>query len=220
MQNAEDRIKALKLEKSALDIFKKDLGTFVRFYEFMSQLVDYDDDELEKLSLFAYHLQPLLREDRDNIYVDLSDLTLTHYRLSKQATRSLKLNEDSEEDSRLTGMTDIGGGRFKDQELEFLSVIIARLNDIFAGEFSDADVLNYANTIADKVRENEAVMEQLKNNSPDQAMLGDLPAAVENAIIGSMDIHANLAHQLLEDEHKTARFGKLLLELLIKGIAA
>lgn len=81
-------------------------------------------------------------------------------------------------------------------------------------------MLNYANTIADKVRENASVMEQLKNNSPDQAMLGDLPTAVENAVIDSMDIHENLAKQLLEDEGKAAHFGKILLDLLIKGIAA
>ncbi len=221
VKNAEDRIKLLKHEKSELDIFKKDLGSFVRFYEFMSQLVDYDDDELEKLSLFAYHLQPLLREDRDEtLPVDLSDLTMTHYRLSKQATRSLQLHEDTDEDHRLTGMTDIGSGRFKNEDLEFLSVIIARLNDIFAGELTSNDVLNYANTIADKVRENKAVMEQLKNNSPDQAMLGDLPTTIETAVIDSMEIHGNLANQLLEDEHKAANFGKLLMDLLIRGIDA
>jgi type I restriction enzyme R subunit len=219
-KNASDRIKELKQEKSALDIFKKDLGTFERFYEFMSQLVDYDDDELEELALFAHHLQPLLREDRENCFIDLSDLSLTHYRLTRQDTRSLKLNEEAGEDYRLKGMTSVGGGKFKDQEHEFLSVIIARLNDIFAGEFSDADVLNYANTIADKVRENGVVMEQLKNNSPDQAMMGDLPVAVEKAVIDSMDIHENLAKQLLEDESKSAHFGKILLQLILKEFAA
>lgn len=74
--------------------------------------------------------------------------------------------------------------------------------------------------IADKVRENSAVMEQLKNNSPGQALIGDFPNAVEKAVIDSMDIHENLARQLLEDEHKAARFGKLLMDLLMKGLAA
>ena len=41
--NAENSLKACKQEKDALDIFKKDLGTFVRFYEFMSQIVDYNN---------------------------------------------------------------------------------------------------------------------------------------------------------------------------------
>ncbi len=41
--NAENSFKDCKQEKDALEIFKKDIGTFVRFYEFMSQIVDYDD---------------------------------------------------------------------------------------------------------------------------------------------------------------------------------
>jgi len=219
-KNADERIKQLKEQKSALDLFKKDLGAFVRFYEFMSQLVKYDDTELEQLSVYAYHLRPLLREDRDLEEVDLSDLTMTHYRLSKQNTQHLRIDEETEEDYRLKGTTALGSGRFKDQERELMSQIIARLNALFAGDFSDADVVNYANTIADKVRENTAVMEQLKNNTPEQALLGDFPRAVEKAVIDSMDVHENLARQLLDDEHKAARFAKLLMELLMKGLAA
>ena len=218
--NAEEKVKVLKTEKSALDLFKKNLGSYVRFYEFMSQLVDYDDEELEKLSLYARHLCPLLHETQESIDIDLSDVEMTHYRISKQGTRNLQLAEDTDKDYGLKGFTDIGGGRFKDQELEFLSVIIAKMNELFAGEFSDNDMINYATTIADKVRENQTVMDQLKNNSPDQAMLGDLPNAIESAVINSMDIHSNFANQLLEDEHKAATFGKLLLEMLIKGFAA
>ncbi|TXL06099.1 hypothetical protein BMR09_08580 [Methylococcaceae bacterium CS3] len=37
--NAENSFKECKQEKDALEIFKKDLGTFVRFYEFMSQII-------------------------------------------------------------------------------------------------------------------------------------------------------------------------------------
>ncbi|MEI6542468.1 MAG: DEAD/DEAH box helicase family protein [Methylococcales bacterium] len=59
--NAENSFKECKKEKDALEIFKKDLGTFVRFYEFMSQIVDYDDKGLEKLSLYARNLRPMFR---------------------------------------------------------------------------------------------------------------------------------------------------------------
>lgn len=48
--NAENSFKACKQEKDRLEIFKKDLGSFVRFYEFMSQIVEYDDKDLEKLA--------------------------------------------------------------------------------------------------------------------------------------------------------------------------
>jgi type I restriction enzyme R subunit len=57
MGNAEASFKECKQAKDELDIFKKDLGSFVRFYEFMSQIVDYDDKDLERLSLFARNLR-------------------------------------------------------------------------------------------------------------------------------------------------------------------
>ena len=59
MANAENSFKECKKEKDALEIFKKDLGTFVRFYEFMSQIVDYGDKALEKLNLYARNLPHL-----------------------------------------------------------------------------------------------------------------------------------------------------------------
>ncbi len=84
MTNAENGYKGFKADQDALEIFKKDLGTFTRQYEFMSQIVDYDDKELEKLSLYARNLQPLLRESMDNEDdIDLSNIVMSHYRVSK-----------------------------------------------------------------------------------------------------------------------------------------
>ena len=88
ISNADNCLKECQKEKDGLEIFKKDLGTFVRFYEFMSQIVDYDDTGLEKLSLYARNLRPLLREaliDEDEI--DLDNVVLSHYRVAKSACR-------------------------------------------------------------------------------------------------------------------------------------
>ena len=93
--NAENSLKDCQKEKDALEIFKKDLGTFVRFYEFMSQIVDYDDTNLEKLCLYARNLRPMLREtivDEDDI--DLNNVMLSHYRVSKIRQQNLQLQEN------------------------------------------------------------------------------------------------------------------------------
>lgn len=219
-KNADSKISDLKEQRSALDIFKKDLGSFERFYEFMSNLIDYDDLELEQLALYAHHLRPLLREDRDCEEIDLSNIKLTHYRLNKQRTRKIDLVKEDDGDYSLHGTTDLGSGRFKNQDRELLSEIIARLNELFGGEFTEEDLVNYATTIAGKVRENTVVMEQLKNNDPDQAIMGDLPGAIEKAVIDSMEVHDQLARQLLEDETKTAEFTKVLMKMLLKNLAA
>lgn len=216
--NAENSFKDCKQEKDALEIFKKDLGTFVRFYEFMSQIVDYDDKNLEKLSLYARNLRPMLREvESDEENVDLSNVVLSHYRLSKIRQQDIKLKEDAEGYDLEPGDA-LGTAKAKDKQEELLSEIVAKLNELFiTDELTEADMVNYAYTVRDKVRENTLVMHQLANNTPEQAMLGDFPKAVDDAILGSSDAHQNQMMQLLSDPRKAEQFSKLIFAMLSNG---
>ena len=215
--NEANRLKDATTRKDALDIFKKDLGTFGRFYEFISQIVAFDDKELEKLNLFARHLAPLLREDEEEPdHIDLSGVELTHYRLQKQREQDLKLRE--EEGKKLKPGTEFGSGSSRNKDTDFLSRIIERMNDLFAAEnLSEADLVSYARTIADKIQENEAVMSQVANNTPEQTMLGDFPAAVQEAVLASGDAHQELMTQFLCNKAIQLGFGKLILEMLTKS---
>ena len=47
-----------------LEIFRKDLGSFVRAYEFLSQIFPYDDTDLEKQHVFYKHLLPWLKRQQ------------------------------------------------------------------------------------------------------------------------------------------------------------
>ncbi|WP_127111642.1 type I restriction endonuclease subunit R [Shimia sediminis] len=212
--NTEKTFKECKEEKDALELFKKDLGTFVRFYEFISQIVDYDDKELEKLSLFARNLAPLLREASVNDdFIDLEDVALSHYRLSKLKQQNLSLSVGGHEG--LEPGSGLGSGVAKDKSEEFLSQIIARLNDLFAGDgLTDEDMVNYAQTISDKVRENSRVMTQIANNTKEQAMLGDFQKAVEDAILDSSVVHQKQMTKLLSMPDKGGVFADIIYELL------
>ncbi len=213
--NAENSFKECKKEKDALEIFKKDLGTYVRFYEFMSQIVDYDNKELEKLSLYARNLRPMLREsliDEDDI--DLNNVILSHYRLSEIRRQDLLLKENAE-DYGLEPGNELGTAKAKDKKEELLSQIINQLNEIFiTDQLTEQDLVNYAYTVRDKVRENELVMTQIANNTPEQALLGDFPKELYNAIIDSSEVHQNMKIQLLSDPVKSEAFAKVVFNLL------
>lgn len=215
LANAENSLKDCKQEKDALDIFKKDLGSFVRQYEFMSQIVEYDDKELEKLALYARNLRPMLRESMEQTdVVDLENVILSHYRLSEIKRQDLILR-DPGQDYRLEPGNEMGSARAKDKKEEFLSQIINRLNELFiTDELTGDDMVNYAYTIRDKVRENEAVMQQIATNTAEQAMLGDFPKAVDEAIMESGEAHQNQMMQLLGDPKKAKGFANLIFELL------
>ncbi|GAA3915959.1 type I restriction endonuclease subunit R [Litoribacillus peritrichatus] len=219
--NAENSFKECKQEKDALEIFRKDLGTFVRFYEFMSQIVDYNDKELEKLSLYARCLRPMLREViTEDDEIDLNNVVLSHYRLSKIRQQDIKLQVEAENVALEPGDS-LGTAKPQNPKEEFLSQIIARLNELFiTDELTDDDMVNYAYTVRDKVRENSVVMEQLANNSAEQAKLGDFPRALNDAIMASGDAHQNQMMQLLTDSGRAAKFEKLMFELLVDERAA
>lgn len=216
--NAERSQKDAKQDRDKLDIFKKDLGSFTRFYEFMSQIVDYDDRELEQLNVFARHLAPLLREDaEEEDPVDLSNVTLTHYRLQEKWKDSIKLGVGDEE-AKLTPGTEFGTGASRDKEEVALSEIIARMNDLFAAEnLTEGDLVNYAHTIADKVRENDVVMAQVRSNTVEQTLLGDFPKAVVDAVLASSDAHNEIKSQFLTDPATKRGFERLILDLLAKA---
>jgi len=59
-------------------------------------------------------------------------------------------------------------------------------------------------------------MDQLNNNSAEQAMLGDFPGAVLDAVIDSRNTHNDLAMQYLSDEKIAKGFARLLLGMLVR----
>ena len=213
--NAENSFKECKKAKDELEIFRKDLGTFVRFYEFMSQIVDYDDKGLERLSLYARNLRPMLRETEvEEGDIDLNSVVLSHYRLSKIRQQDIQLKEDAAEYQLEPGDA-LGTAKAKNPQEEFLSQIVARLNELFITDnLTDKDLVNYAYTVRDKVRENDTVMNQIANNTPEQAMLGDFSKAVDDAVLDSSEAHQNQMMQLLSDPKKNQNFAKLVFELL------
>ncbi len=215
--NAEGDMKAAKKVLDALATFKSDLVSFTRYYEFMSQLVDYDSTDLERLSLYARHLAPLLREKSpEDDPVDLSSVQLSHYRLSKIRQQDLLMVKEGA--AGLYGATELGTRKPRDKEEVWLSTIISRLNELFITDgLTDSDLISYAYTIRDKVSENERVMQQLANNSPEQALLGDFASALDEAVISSSEAHQSQMLQYLNSKDVQVRFQRVIFDMLLAG---
>jgi len=218
--NAENDLKEATAELSALGVFKADLVTFTRMYEFMSQIIDYDSTDLEKLSLFARHLAPLLREKTpEEDPIDLSSVELSHYRLSLQGQKDLMLVKDGQ--GGLQPGSAMGTGKARSKEEEFLSKILERLNELFVTDnLTDNDVLNKANTDADKMLENQTVVTQVENNTREQAMLGDFRSALLDAVMDSHEAHSNIMGQILSNDAVTDKYGRIVFDLMVTKMKA
>jgi type I restriction enzyme R subunit len=99
------------------------MGTYVRFYTFLSQIFDYANTGLEKRAMFYKRLLPLLEFEREVNTVDLSKVVLTHHHLRNLGEKKVDLEQG--EAIPIPGMAP-GGGSVQDKQKALLSEIIAR----------------------------------------------------------------------------------------------
>ena len=143
---------------------------------------------------------------------------MSHYRLSKIKQQNLHLAPETAEG--LQPGTGLGTGKAKDKQEEFLSPIIERLNEVFAGDgLTEADMLNYVRTIKDKVQENLKVVTQIANNTREQALLGDFPKAGEDAILNSNKAQQKQMMKLLSMNDKLSQFMDAIYDMMQNDVA-
>lgn len=216
LKPAADRYKCLTEEKQ--ELFRKDLGTFVRAYEFLSQIVPYEDIELEKLYVYGRCLLPRLahQDDGDDWRVDNS-INLTHLRVQKRGEQAIKL--ETSEVKELKPLYEAGSGKAHPGEDEPLSAIVKKMNELFSGNLTDADKLGYVTHLVGKMVENETLQEQAQaNDSMHQFANGDYKSVLKDSVIDAMTSHTAMADQALRDEKVLAGLAELLLPVVYKRL--
>ena len=157
---AVDRYKDIEKEETQ-DEFKGSLTSFVRMYSFLSQIMPFQDVELEKLYSYGrFLLSKLPKTDyTERLKLD-NEVALEYYRLQKIAEGDLVLQVQGEHG--LDPTTEAGIKRQK-EEKDRLSNIINLLNDKFGTDFTDADKL-YFEQLEQALFENEDLKMRAQNN--------------------------------------------------------
>ena len=195
--NAEQQAKD---EINALVLFKRNLGTFLRVYAFLSQIFDYGNTSIEKRAIFFKRLLPLLEFGREREGVDLSKVVLTHHKLKDQGKRNLPLGVG--EPDKLKPLTETGSGEIQEKEKVRLAQIIEKVNTLFEGELTDDDKLVYVNhVLKGKLLESGILAQQAANNTKEQfANSPDLSNELMNAIMDAFAAHGTMSKQALDSE--------------------
>ena len=115
------------------------LRAFLNLYAFLSQVIPYQDSDLERLYVFLRHLaQKLPRRGSGPAYRFDDDVRLEYYRLQKIDEGSISLADG--EAKPLDGPTEVGSGLARPQPTP-LSQLIDTLNDRFGTDFNQSDQL-------------------------------------------------------------------------------
>ncbi len=215
---AEDRDDKEMIDQ--LTMFEKDLGSFCRLYEFLSQIVNYADTELEARYLFYRHLAPLIKPENRKLPLELAGLEMTHYKINIGNAISIKLGSPDEGETGLKGVTSAGTGKAKDPELVRLEELVNRLNDLFP-EISETDRINLFRNAHSKMMENEELNKQARANDESQFVQSPrFETEMLDCLISSMDSHRAMTTKLLNDERLRQRFKELLARSVFKEMRA
>ena len=112
---------------------------FLNLYGFLSQVIPYQDSDLERLYVFLRHLAAKLpRRKSGPAYRFDDEVRLEYYRLQKISEGSISLRDG--EARRLDGPTEVGSGLVRPQPVP-LSQLIDVVNERFGTDFNQADQL-------------------------------------------------------------------------------
>ena len=186
-----------KAAQDELDMFRKDVGTYVRIYDFMSQIINYGDPYLEMLSIFLRLLERLISERAWSAEIDLSDISLVGIRHDADDPIDIGL----EGDGGLKGATGAGSATKKDPKLVAMSTVLERLNELFGAEsFTAAERQSFIEALVAKLLENQSLVLQAKANSKkafaESPKFGD---AVTSAVADNQNAYNKMADYFFID---------------------
>jgi type I restriction enzyme R subunit len=152
----------LDKEEGEQDEFRGQLTAYRNLYAFLSQIIPYQDSELEKLYAFVRNLIAKLPPPGDGKAFALDDeVALRFFRLQQMTEGSIELS-DGEADP-LKGPTDVGTARTPEEQVT-LSSLIDKLNERFGTTFTEADQL-FFDQIRASAEEDEKIVEAARANN-------------------------------------------------------
>jgi type I restriction enzyme R subunit len=208
LDQAVERFKELEEEEEREEV-KALLVNFRNMYGFLSQVIPYQDSDLEQLYTYLrFLLTKLPKRDTGPGYYLEDEVELQYYRLQKISEGQIDLNTG---DSKLLkGSNDVGTGQ-EDPKIK-LSELIDILNERFGTDFTQADQL-FFDQIQEEAIESEALKKAASANSKDDFRYV-FEKAFEGLVIERMEGNEEIFGKLMAD----GEFRKLAVEHLLHKV--
>jgi len=190
---AVERFKTLTDEQK--EEFKSNIVGFRNLYSFLSQVIPYQDSDLEKLYTYLRFLYLKLPKRTTNRYELEGEVALKYYRLQKISEGSIDLTAGEPEP--LYGPTDVGTAKIKEDRVR-LSTLVDQLNDRFGTEFTLADQL-FFDQVIETALSNEKIQEAAKVNTLENFMYF-FEKMLEGLFIERMEGNEEIFTKLMNDD--------------------
>lgn len=194
-------------DRNVLESFRKSLNKTVSTYNYLAQLIDFNNPELEVFvafcSLLSKYLKRVPRQE-----IDISGILLTGY--------TLRPMTDTTDEPEAQPLKPVGGITNKPKATmpAHLKEILEKINN-FAGDIvSNEDAIHYCFSVTDKIEKNDRVMVQVQNNDTESARKGLIETAVGGAVVDLLDEYKKLTKSVLLDPNKKDELVDIVLRIL------
>jgi type I restriction enzyme R subunit len=208
--------KAKQTELDALAVFKKNCETYVKLYDFLSQVAPYDV-ETDNMAEFLRHYVRIISVADETEQPDLSDINLAAIKQTATGMHNLSVHTKGDPLPPVTGQGGVGG---RDRKRELLDEIIRRMNDLFGTDLAEsaaaieAFVHGVDPLIADPIVQGRA-----KENSLDQFLSsGKMNDQVILALLNDKAAREKLTAAAIAGDSKAAKIIDYLKEYIYRSI--
>lgn len=183
-------------EEAEREEFRGQLSAFKNLYSFLSQIMPYHDEELERLYAFIRNLALKLPRVGDGSKYTLDDdVALKFFRLQQMSEGSIDLHQGGA--LPLKGPSDVGTAGEKETDVA-LSSLVEKLNDRFGTDFTEADQLFFDQVTA-TAELDERIVEAVHANSPEN-FSNYFGRVIEDLFVQRMDGNDEIFHRVMSDE--------------------
>ena len=196
-----------KLEDQRKQDFSSQAAKFIRLYSFILQITPFEDVELHKLYVYLTYLLKKLPKGKGSTIHLADEVALEYYTIKKTFDGSISLTPED-------GNTPVTPVRFagtvvKEDQTEYLSTIIERLNKRFGTNFTKADQLSVEQIKEDFAADKDLV-QKAKTNTIDDFRFAYEKAFIDK-VIDRMGQNQSFFTRVLDDE----QFRKALMEYML-----
>ncbi|MBK8259300.1 MAG: DEAD/DEAH box helicase family protein [Polyangiaceae bacterium] len=177
------------------ELWRGKLQAFQNLYSFLSQVIPYQDSDLERLYVFLRHLgSKLPRRAVGPAYQFDDEVKLEYYRLQKISEGSISLKDSDVR--KLDGPAEVGSGVLREQAVP-LSQLIDVVNDRFGTDFNQADQLFFDQIVEAAAGDDDLRRAAIVNPGDKFELL--LKNVIERLFVDRMDQNEDIFVRFMND---------------------
>ena len=178
--------------------FRHLADTYLRLYGFVSQIMPWEDADLERLYSYLRLMRTKLPRREGGGMLDLEDdVNLAFYRLTRTFEGSVSLTAG--DTGVLSGPTGVGTTKGGEDALSPLSQVITLINDKFGTDFNENDKL-FWDQVNNDLAEDDALTEQARTNDLENFRHAFDSKAV-NAVLNRSERNTQSFEQFMADDN-------------------